>query len=87
MLYNGCSCRIQKGLRRKVQELGLSTEYQENEEIRMHICMCAAVAFLKLEGVCDTRSSSKVTKLFDDNWLGEKINTLNMLFMSIMGIY
>jgi hypothetical protein len=50
---NGCHFHIKKCLWRKVQELGLTREYRENEEIRMQIRMCAALAFLRPEDVID----------------------------------
>lgn len=76
----GCFFHMKKCLWRKVQELGLSTEYRENEDIRLHIRMCAALAFLKPEEVQDgwieihsqAPESPKLSLFFDyfvENWL------------------
>lgn len=77
---SGCFFHMKKCLWRKVQEVGLSTEYRENEEIRLHIRMCAALAFLKPEEVQDgwmevhsqAPESPKLSLFFDyfiENWL------------------
>lgn len=77
---NGCFFHMKKCLWRRVQELGLTNDYRENEEIRVHIRMCAALAFLKPEhveeGFAEIHSQApeneKLTKFFDyfvDQWL------------------
>lgn len=50
---HGCHIHMKKCLCRKVRELGLTREYRENEEVRLHIRMCAALAFLRPEDVFD----------------------------------
>lgn len=50
---HGCYFHMRKSLWRKVQDLGLTREYKENEEVRQQIRMCAALAFLRPEDVCD----------------------------------
>lgn len=50
---HGCYFHFKKCLWRKVQEIGLTCEYKENEDIRLLIQMCAALAFLKIEDVQD----------------------------------
>lgn len=47
----GCYFHFTQCLWRKVQDVGLVTLYSENEEIRKHIRMCAALAFLKPEDI------------------------------------
>lgn len=49
----GCYFHLKKCLWRKVQELGLTRDYKENEEVRTVIKMCASLAFLKPEDVVD----------------------------------
>ena len=44
---------MKKCLWRKIQNLGLSEEYRTNEEVKLHVNMCAALAFLKPEEVQD----------------------------------
>lgn len=48
---NGCHFHFTQCLWRKVQELGLVRKYMEEEEIRLHIRMCAALAHLPVEDV------------------------------------
>lgn len=50
---HGCYFHMKKCLWRKVQDIGLIREYLDNEEVRLHISMCAALAFLKPEDVFD----------------------------------
>lgn len=49
----GCYFHMRKCIWRKVQDLGLACEYMKNEEVRMIIRMCAALAFLRPEDVPD----------------------------------
>lgn len=77
---NGCFFHMKKCLWRKVQDLGLASEYRKNEDIRLHIQMCAALAFLKPEEVEDgwveihshAPENTKLSQFFDyfvENWL------------------
>lgn len=77
---NGCFFHMKKCLWRKVQSIGLTNEYRENEEVRLSIRMCAALAFLKPEDICEgwliihgeAPSNSKLEEFFDyfiDQWL------------------
>lgn len=77
---NGCFFHMKKCLWRRVQEIGLTREYRENEEIRQSIRMCAALSFLKPEdaeeGFAEIHSQApdneKLTEFFDyfvDQWL------------------
>lgn len=76
----GCYFHMKQCLWRKVQELGLTREYRENEEVRMQVRMCAALAFLRPEDISDGwleihSKSPDVTKLaeffdyFVERWL------------------
>lgn len=76
----GCYFHMKKCLWRRVQDLGLTRDYKENEEVRIHIKMCAALAFLKPEDVCtgwleihsQAPENVKLTEFFDyfiDRWL------------------
>lgn len=49
----GCNFHFNQALWRKVQELGLATLYRDNEDIRNHIRMCAALAYLPEETLPD----------------------------------
>lgn len=49
----GCNFHFNQALWRKVQELGLTTIYRENSEVRDHIRMCAALAHLPEEVTTD----------------------------------
>ena len=65
----GCHFHIKKYLWSKVQDLGLTGEYRKNE-VRLHIRMCAALAFLSPEDVLDGwpeihSESPEVAKLSD----------------------
>lgn len=77
---HGCLFHMKQCMWRKVQELGLTNEYRENEEVRLHIRMCAALAFLKQEDVHDgwleihsqAPDDAKLSKFFDyvvDRWI------------------
>lgn len=50
---NGCYFHMKKCLWRKIQNVGLSEEYRTNEDVKLHVNMCAALAFLKPEDVRD----------------------------------
>lgn len=49
----GCNFHWNQCLWRKIQNLGLVNEYRENENIRLHLRMCSALAYLPLEDVDD----------------------------------
>lgn len=77
---NGCFFHMKKCIWRKVQELGLARAYRENEELRLHIRMCTALAFLRPEDVPDgwlviqsqAPDNSKLVEFFDyfvNRWL------------------
>lgn len=76
----GCYFHFKKCLWRKIQEIGLTCEYRENEEIRLSTQMCAALAFLKTEDVQDgwveihsqAPANPKLTRFLDyfiEQWL------------------
>lgn len=65
---HGCYFHMKQCIWRKVQELGMTREYRENEEVRMQIRMRAALAFLRPEDVSNGwleihSTSPDVTKL------------------------
>lgn len=49
----GCNFHFNQTLWREVQELGRATLYRDNEDIRNHIRMCAALAYLPEETLPD----------------------------------
>lgn len=46
IVIKGCNFHFNQALWRKVQEIGLTTQYRDNEEVRNHIRKCAALAYL-----------------------------------------
>ena len=58
----GCNYHFNQCLWRRVQDCGLAPAYKENEEIRLHIRMCSALAHVPLE-------------LIDDAWLSIQEST------------
>lgn len=85
----GCNYHFNQSLWRKVQELGLVTDYNSSEDIRLHVRMCAALAHLPLDKVedgwlCiqeDAPDSEKLHEFFDyvvDQWLDNNTISVNM---------
>lgn len=77
---SGCYFHMKKCLWRQIQNLGLSEEYRKNDELKLLVNMCAALAFLKPEDVLDgwlqvhaeAPENPKLTEFFDyfvDTWL------------------
>ena len=77
---SGCYFHMKKCLWRKVQDVSLTENYRQNEEIRLHVSMCAALAFLKPEDVSEgwveihsqAPDNQKLSTFFDyfvDTWL------------------
>ena len=52
-VVSGCNFHFQQCLWREVQRLGMVTEYRDFTEVRRHIRMCAALAYLPPENVDD----------------------------------
>lgn len=83
----GCYFHMKKCLWRKVQDLGLTRDYKENEETRTLIKMCASLALLKPDDVSDgwleiyslKPESDKLTAFFDyfiENWMENEQNAI-----------
>ena len=83
----GCYFHMKKCLWRRVQDVGLTRDYKENEEIRTLIKMCASLAFLKPDDVCDgwleiyskKTECQKLTEFFDyfvENWMENEQNNI-----------
>lgn len=77
---NGCNFHFNQALWRKIQQLGLSVAYKNNTEIRDHLKMVAALAYVPREyvsegwlSIMETSPDDKLlTKFYDyfvDNWI------------------
>lgn len=86
---NGCHFHYTQCIWRKVQEVGMVTEYKNNDEIRLHIRMCAALAYLPLEDLDDgwltiqesSPNNEKLQEFYDyyvEQWLQNSTITKNM---------
>lgn len=83
-IIKGCNFHFNQALWRKVQELGLVTVYKEDQNVRNHIRMCAALAHLPentlydawLEIMETAPDSALMTKFYDyfvENWLDNNL--------------
>ena len=77
---SGCNFHFNQCMWRNLQNFGLTADYTNNEEIRLHIRMCAALAYLPIDDVEDgwicTQQTSpnheKLTRFYDyfvSQWL------------------
>lgn len=85
----GCYFHMKKCLWRKVQDLGLTRDYKENEEVRNIVKMCASLAFLNPDDVCNgwleiysrkPEENDKLTEFLDyfvSNWMEDERNDIH----------
>jgi hypothetical protein len=50
-VITGCNCHLNKCLWRQIQNIFLTVEYKEDEEVRIICRMCAALAYLPIDKV------------------------------------
>ncbi|KAF8785187.1 hypothetical protein HNY73_010761 [Argiope bruennichi] len=86
---SGCNFYFNQCLWRQVQSLGLVQEYKENDEIRLHVRMCAALAHLPEDDIEDGWLSiqetsplqSKLQQFYDyfvKEWLDNSVISTSM---------
>lgn len=86
---SGCNFHFNQCLWRKVQELGLTEEYKQNAEVRLHIRMCAALAYIPLTEVEngwlsimeDAPTTSKLQQFQDyfiEQWMENAVVDIDM---------
>lgn len=86
----GCNFHWNQYLWRKVQEIGLVTDYKNSEEVRLLMRMCSALAHLPVENVDNgwlviqaetPNNDEKLTKFYDyfvTQWLEHSSITKEM---------
>lgn len=88
---NGCYFHFTKCLWRQVQDIGLTNLYKEDSDVRFHIRLCAALAFLKPEDVDEgwiliqetAPSNEKLSEFFNyfvEQWLDNPTLTKEVRF-------
>ncbi|KAL4126003.1 hypothetical protein QTP88_010235 [Uroleucon formosanum] len=86
---SGCNYQFNQSLWRKVQNVGLVDEYRDNEEIRLNIRMCSALALITLQDIdegwliiMESNPNNEKLKLFHDyfveQWLENEIMSKNI---------
>ena len=62
-MVKGCFFHLTQSLWRKVQAVGLQSQYSHDEEFANRIRQIAALAFASTRSICSVRSSSSTTSL------------------------
>jgi len=86
---SGCNYHFNQSLWRKVQNIGLVDEYRDNEDIRLNIRMCSALALIPLQDIdegwliiMESSPNNEKLKLFHDyvveQWLENEIMSKNI---------
>ncbi len=53
LIIGGCNFHFCQSLWKHIQSIGLTTDYRNNDEIKLHVRMCAALAHLPEQDIDD----------------------------------